>query len=205
MSDLPGNSHKQRQAKENTPEKKVTPVVRTSAVRRKKPVGRRFAETFFGGGDARSVWGFVFLDVLLPGAQEIFLDGLYTGMERMILGESRGRSRRGLHRRDSHTPYHRANKEDPRDRQLSRRARSSHNFDEVLLNSRAEAEEVLDGLYTLIEKYEVATVADMYDLADIQSNYQDSKWGWEDLRGARVVRTRGGGWLLDLPRPQALE
>jgi hypothetical protein len=79
-----------------------------------------------------------------------------------------------------------------------------HAFDEIVISSRQEAEEVLDRMYDLISRYDAATVADLYELTGLEGTHADQKWGWEDLRGSSVGRVRGGGYLLELPEPIAL-
>lgn len=85
--------------------------------------------------------------------------------------------------------------------QLPRPTRMRHAFDEIVIGSRQEAEEVLDQLYDLISKYDEASVADLYELTGIPSAHTDQKWGWKELRGSGVGRVRGGGYLLELPEP----
>ena len=81
---------------------------------------------------------------------------------------------------------------------------AKHDFDEIVLDQRAEAEEVIDRLYDVVSRYESATVADLYDLVGLPSTHTDHKWGWTDLRGAGVSRIRDG-YLLDLPDPEPLD
>lgn len=83
---------------------------------------------------------------------------------------------------------------------MSRRARARHDFDEIVLTSRAEAEDVIDRLFDLVGKYDTASVADLYELVGFDSAHTDYKWGWTDLRGAGVAKVREG-YLLDLPDP----
>lgn len=194
-------------------EKKVARVTQTEAKRRKKPLGRRFAETFLGL-DARTAWSDVFATVLVPAAKDMLADSVTQGFERMIFGESRHRSRRPSYGRIIGSPngytnyssrYGQSSIVGRADgREITRKARASHDFDEIILETRVEGEEVLDHLFELVSKYEVATVADLYELAGITANYTDAKWGWRDLRGATVSRVRDG-YLLDLPRPEALD
>lgn len=213
MENYPGNS-KRVTGKEPTPEKEpkvVEKVTSGAVVRRKKPLGKRFSETFLGG-NMKSVATFVAWDVLIPAAKDAFSDAVSQGVERMLFGESRpGRSRGGNRYGGSSTGYTQYNKfgpasggrpEDPR--QISRRGRSTHNFDEIVLATRADAEEVIDRLFDLVSRYDQANVGDLYELVGISGNFTDQKWGWTDLRGASVTRTRGG-YLLDLPRPEPLD
>lgn len=214
MTEFPSNSNNRaRDARPAKPsEKKVEQVVQSDVKRRKKPLSKRFVETFVGG-DAKGVWAFVMLDVMVPAAKDMFADAVSQGVERMIYGESVSASRRGRRRPhdEPHISYNRyfssGPKQDPRERgrqHMSRRARASHDFDEIILGTRVEAEEVVDRMYDLVSKYEVATVADLYDLVGVSGSYTDDKWGWFDLRGAGVARVREG-YLLNLPRPEPLD
>lgn len=195
--------------------KKVERITTGEAVRRKTPLGRRFVATFFKG-DARQAWVDVIADVLVPAAKDMVTDAVTQGVERMIYGESRGRSRRSsygsnitsrLSYGQYHSPVGRASGLSQRrdeERSISRRGRASHDFDEIILPTRPEAEEVIDRLFDLVSRYEVATVSDLYSLVGVTGEYTDEKWGWDDIRGAAVSRVREG-YLLDLPKPKALD
>lgn len=212
-TDFPSNRHKDKQPPEETePEtkEKVEKVVEGEAIRRKKSLGTRAKEMFFGG-DTRGVWGYVGEEVLLPAAKDMIADAVSQGIERMIYGEARSSSRRTGRRPDGKGPYisydRYSRKKSPGRRgggEISHRARAAHDFDEIILATRVEADEVIDRLFDLVSKYESATVADLYDLVGITGNYTDDKWGWHDLRGADVRRVRHG-YLLDLPRPEPLD
>lgn len=82
---------------------------------------------------------------------------------------------------------------------MSRSAQATHNFDEIILESRAEAETVLERLIDTIDTFDVATVSDLYDLVGISGSFVDSQWGWTDLRDASLRRVRDG-YLLNLPK-----
>jgi len=87
---------------------------------------------------------------------------------------------------------------------MSRRGRASHDFDEIILATRVEGEEVIERLFDLVSRYEAATVADLYELVGVSGNYTDDKWGWTDVRGSGVTRVRNG-YLLDLPKPEPID
>jgi hypothetical protein len=209
MENYPSNSNKTKEEKVEAEPKKVEQITTGEVVRRKKPIYKRIQESFIGG-DARSVWGFVVLDVLLPAAKDTLTDAVSQGMERLVFGEVRSTSRRagGYRPSATYTNYQRfgpsssVRRDEPRP-QISQRARASHDFDEIILATRVEAETVIDRIFDLVAKYEMATVADLYDLVGISGNYTDDKWGWTDIRGAGVTRVRNG-YLLDLPRPEPL-
>lgn len=214
MEDFPPNSHKARTpaVPGKADPKVVEKVVEQEVIRRKRPLGKRLFETFLGG-DARSVMSYLVLEVLIPSAKETVMDTLTQGVERMLYGESRSRTRRSSYgtsstgyvsynRYSSNTPPPRS--EEPRS-QMSRRAKAYHDLDEIVLGSRVEAEEVIDRLGDLIARYESATVADLYDLVGETKAPVDQRWGWKDLRTAKPVRLRDGGFMLDLPRPETLD
>jgi len=198
-SNYPGNSHKDRapQTEEKT-EKKVERVTEGKVIQRKKPLGRKLAETFTSE-DAKSAGMFILMDVLVPAFKNMVSDAVSQGADRMLFGESRpSRSSQGS--RTRHTPYDSLSRSSSisSQRNISRRGRTTHDFGEVVFDSRIEAENVLDRLTTIINQYDVATVSDLYELVGITGSYVDDKWGWSDLRGARVRLVREG-YLLELP------
>lgn len=218
-SEFPSNSQFPKKKTEPRPEevkkKEIKPVVTGEVITRKKPLGKRFMETFLGG-DAKGVGSYVLFDVMIPAAKDMVADAVSQGVERTLFGEVRTTSRRGRgFGVSSFTAYNRmsdprsplSRREDPRERErasLSRRARATHNFDEIILSTRAEATEVLDSLIELISSYELATVADLYALVDQTPSFTDERWGWADLRGTEIIRTRHG-YLLNLPRPEPIQ
>lgn len=185
------------------PEKKVERVTSVEAKRRKKPLGRQFRETFVGG-DARTATQYVIFEVLVPAMKDALAEAGSQGIERLIFGESR---RRGAGRPPTGpTGYinYQQQSRGPQQRSISPRARSRHDFDEIVLESRTEAEDVLERLFDLLSKYEAVTVADLYDLTGLPSTHTDHKWGWTELRGTNVRRLGRNGYLLDLPSPEPL-
>lgn len=208
MEDFPPNSHKAAEA-ETRP--KVERVTSGDAVRRKPSLGKQFRNTFIGG-DAKTALSYVVFAVLIPAAKDALAEAGAMGIEKLIYGDStRKRGGSGPMSNLGHVAYNRMSGAAPqRDRpasmpqMLPRRSRARHSFDEIVIPSRQEAEDVIDRLFDLISKYDSATVADLYELVGLASTHTDNKWGWTDLRGASVGRVRGGGYLLDLPQAEPL-
>lgn len=221
MVDYPSNSSTPRPSPdekkpvEETAPNKVEKIVEGNVIRRKKPLGRRFAETFIGG-NAKTVLAYIVFEVLVPAAKDTIADVVTQGIERTLYGDARSTTRRGgggyRPGRSEYVAYNRyatpgssqgsrtREREDPR---MSQRGRAAHDFDEIILDSIGEANEVIEQLIELISRFERATVADLYDLVGIDSTHTDYKWGWTDLRGARATRV-GRGYLLDLPQPEPM-
>lgn len=203
-TEFPPNSDKSKLGEYE--EKKVERVTSSEPIRRKKGLGKQFKSTFFGG-DAKGAMQYVVFGVLVPAAKEAIVDAGREGLERIVFGDSRHKRSAPPSGSAGYISYNRyaaagARPEAPA-RSLSRRARARHDFDEIVLSSRTEAEEVIDRLFDLVSRYEAATVADLYDLVGLDSTHADFKWGWTDIRGAGVARVRNG-FLLDLPEPDPL-
>lgn len=70
------------------------------------------------------------------------------------------------------------------------------NVDNILFDSRETAENVLEVSKEIINKYGVVTIADMYDLAGLDAPYTGQKYGWADLKEAKIIRVRQGYELV---------
>ncbi len=206
--EFPPNSEASKRVEEER--KHLEQITKGEARRRKKPLRKKFSEVFIAGS-AKTAIGYALWEVLLPAAKDTVVEVITQGVERLFFGDSR---RRGStppqagptgyinYNRYSTGPIG-AHRLASSQRVLSRQSRSRHDFDEILLESRTDAEEVIDRLFELVSRYESATVADLYELVGLASSHADHKWGWTDLRGAGVSRTRDG-YLLDLPEPHPL-
>lgn len=209
MSEFPPNSHK---SKSSPPpeQKEVKRVVTGEAVRRKPSLGKKFKNAFFGG-DGRTATQFLVTEVVVPSIRNTLHEGITRWTEQVIFGGShhRSHSSRGPTGTATYTPYNRfsmGQKHDdrpPMPNQMSRRGRARHDFDEIVLETRADATEVLDSLYEILSQFEVVSVADLYGLVGFKSDHIDQRWGWTELHGSGVVRTRDG-FVVDLPRPEPL-
>ena len=210
--DYPSNSKMNKPEPE--PERKIEKVITGEVVRKKQSLGKRFKDIFIGG-DAESVWQYVAFDILIPAAKDTISDAISMGVERILFGDVRSPSSRGRSSGGGFTNYQsyasksssksgsRYDKSDSRP--MSRRSRAAHNFDEIILETRMEAEEVIERMAEYVERYDQASVSDLYQLVGVTGSFADEKWGWKDLRAASVTRVRNGGYLLDLPRPVELD
>jgi hypothetical protein len=200
--EFPPNSEVSKLQREENLDKQIEPVV-TDAVRRKKPLRKKFSEVFIAGS-AKTAIGYALWEVLLPAAKDTVVEVITQGVEKLFFGDSRRRGslppQSGPTGYVSYNRYSMQSRMSSPQRVMSRQARARHDFDEIVLESRTEAEEVIDRLYEVISRYESATVADLYQLVGLSSSHTDHKWGWTDIRGAGVSRSRDG-YVLDLPEP----
>jgi hypothetical protein len=211
MTDFPPNSAKARRPADGPQpgeRPRVERVVSAEPRRRKRGLGRQVKETFIGG-TARGAVEYVVTDVVVPTVKELMFEAFQSGMQKLIFGESR------IRRGGAPTSYANvgrvnyqgmstSTKPPTSGAAVSPQSRARGTFDEIIIASRIEAEEVLERMFDILSRYEVVLVADLYELTGIQTSHTDHRWGWNSLRGAKVVPIRGKGYLLDLPEPTQL-
>ncbi len=208
MEDFPSNSrHSQAAAKEPAEEKPVLRVISEgSKVTRKPPsLGRRIKEMFVGG-ETKGLFEYIVGDVLAPAFRDMMHDAVIEGTERAIYGGRRSSSRRSDPRRGSSfgnvTPINYSRYSRPSEtRPPSPRRLNMPAFEDIIMDSRIEAEKVLDILVTRVQDYEFVPVRVLYELIGEPFHHTDEKHGWYDLSSAFVKRV-SGGYLLVLPRPE---
>lgn len=207
--------------KADTPEKeKVEKVITGQAVTRKKPLGKRFMETF-SGADNKSVGQWVFTDILVPSIKNLIYETFKTGLEMKLFGQARTpRMGGGLGNQVAFTAYNRMsapmmgqspmfnnpmmqNNQMPQQGQLSPQARQMHDFKEIIMPSRQDAVVVLEKLYELLSKFNVVSVSDFYAACGITPEFTDERWGWYSLQGSDISHS-SQGWLVDLPNPSVI-
>jgi hypothetical protein len=217
---FPGNSKTTRpKIEEPKPveDKKIERIVEGTVTLRKKPIHKRLLQTFVGTDDAGSVGSYILKDVIVPRVQELFVDAVSDAVEQIIFGDRAGRrrDRRGssfnsppgpLVNYNSPSRSNNLRQADPRP-ELSRRARETHDFGEIVLNNRGEADGVLQMMADTLAEFDVVTVADLYSMLGVTSGFTDTKYGWsgrDALAGARAVRHRGQ-YLLELPPTSVID
>lgn len=202
--DFPGNSYRERELAKEEPEetKKVSKVITGKIIERKKSFLDKVGAVFFGD-DTKSVGSYIMYDVLIPAAKNTISEMVSSGIEMLLFGEARGSSTR-RDKGKSYVSYNSLYRDRDRSRPDNYRIRSTHKFDDIIIETRGEAEEVLSSLVDLIDNYDVATVSDFYDLVGMTSDFTDNKYGWRNLNRATVNRVREG-YVLMMPKPQPLD
>lgn len=191
------NSHRSKEDKTEalTDRKKVEKVVH-GRVRTKPKSGVSKITDIFISEDAANVKSYIVMDVLVPAVKKAISDIVRDGIDMILYGESKGRKSSSASGYVSYRDYSRS---DDRDRFRDSRSRSSYAHDDIILDSRGEAEEVLTRMDELIDTYGNVSVADLYDLVGKSSEYTDNKYGWTNIRNAEPIRVRNG-YMLKLPK-----
>lgn len=191
---LPSNSMRKQS------ETKVIKAVAKAKLREKPFLMRIFSDNMSNIGH------YIIWDVLIPAAKNTFSEIITNGIEMLLYGDdqpSRRTSRFSRSRGRSYVSYNSIY--DKREaRPTLSRPRSRHTFDDVILESRQDCEEVLSSLLELIDSYDVATVADFYAAVGLEAEWADNKFGWDNLSTAEVRRVREG-YILIMPKPLTLD
>lgn len=201
--ELKPNSHKYREAQADSQRKEVKKVVKGTVKKRKKPLSKKIAETFMAE-DLNDVKSHVFFDVIVPSIKDTLSESIKEAVDMFFHGS--GKSNRSR----KNKPYSRVSYSSYYDRDDDRKSRRSGNvpsreFYDIVLDSRLEAEEVLDSLRDIIDQYGQASLADYHDLCGVSGSYTDNKYGWTDLTRANVTLVRGQGYIVDLPKAILLD
>lgn len=202
MEDYKPNSHKFREEQNNITDsqKKIEKVVNGSVKTKRKSEIKKFADVFIRE-DAQKVKNYILMDVLVPALKKAISDIVTNGIDMFLYGETGHTKKSGSASKVSYRSYY-DKREEHRDYN-SNRTRTGYDYDDIVLDNRGEAEEVLSRMDELIDVYGLVSVADFYDLVGVTGNYTDNKYGWTDIRSASVVRVRDG-YMIKLPRALAL-
>lgn len=202
MDSCPSNSYKAREesALASQKKKQITKVTKGTVRTKKKNEMSKLGGMFISE-DASKVKSYILMDVLVPTIKKAISDIVKNGVDMILYGEVGQSNKRTYASTVSYRDYY-----DNGSRSVSRfddspraRTRAGYSFDDVILETRGEAEEVLSSMDELIETYGSVSVADMYDLVGISCEYTDNKYGWKNIRTAEPVRVRDG-YMLKLPR-----
>lgn len=188
MDEFKPNSHKSKESLE----KKVKKAVVTGARTKKKSEIKKFTDIFISD-DLQNVKSYVLLDVFIPALKKAISDIvdmlLYGETERTKKSNASKVSYRSFYEKEA-KPYQKANVD--------------VDFCYVEVDTRRDAEAILNAMDEIVSTYGVVSVADMYDLAQIEHSFTHTKYGWTDVRNASVVRNRNG-YVLKMPKCMPLD
>jgi hypothetical protein len=187
--------------------KDITPLEGIQAQKQKTPLRRRMRDAFTGD-DASSIGEYVLLQLIIPAIKSTLFDVITGSANRALFGQGI-RPGQTIGNRQGVVNYSGINRNvissgnAGDQRALSQREMSEHNFSNIILDSRQDAERVLGALVDILDKYNMVTVSDLYELVNITGSFVDDKWGWFNLGGATISPVRGG-FVLNLPTTEEI-
>lgn len=193
------------------PEEVKPPVIKLKQVAshgvkvKKKGFVKRLATKILAD-DAQNIKTFIVSDTIIPAIRNLIYDMATGALDMSLFGGNGGPRRRDKNKTRSYVSYQGYYTGDRRDRVSDRReqTKSRSNMNDIVFESRGEAEEVLTSMIDVIEEYGQVTVANLYELVGMTGEFTDNRYGWTNLASAKVNRVRDG-YIIDLPRPVVLD
>lgn len=200
--DYKPNSHKYRENQEEVPnEKREVKKVVSKPVQTKKNEIRRLADIFISE-DVSNVKSYIWMDVLVPTIKKAIVDIVTDGVNMIFFGGTGNRNK--INSNTSKISYR--NFYDQKDTPIYSQASSTakFNYDDIIFETRGEAEAVREEMDNVIERYGFVTIADMYDMVELTPPFTSNKYGWSNISSSRVIKTRYG-YVIDLPKAKPIE
>lgn len=205
---LPDKSHKHRaetqqlqQMNGKAPEKRAEKVVHGNVKKQKNEV-RKWTDMFISE-DVANVKDYIIMDVIVPSIKKAIYDLVVGTLDMSLWGGRGNNGKRPTADKISYRDYTSASRRDERNYSTNRSV-SRYQYDEIVLDTRGEAEAVLTRMDEMIDEYNEVRVADLYDLVGITGEYTDNNYGWTNIHDAQVVRVRDG-YKIKMPRAKALK
>lgn len=183
-------------------------VISGVVIERKPGLGSKIRDTFMGVS-AREVGQHVVMDVIVPQLRGMVVDAGIQMLERTILGESRQRSSSSSSssarssRGSNYVAYNRYSGGSMGSESEAINFRSNE-VREVIVETRGDAQNVLDELFRHIDRYNAVSVAYYYELVGITGKFTDHQWGWTNLNASGVSHVREG-YRIELPKPISIK
>jgi hypothetical protein len=175
----------------------------TKAVTNAKVVKNRPSSEYlkkFVQEDLGSVGSYLLNDVLRPAIKSLIADVVQNGIEKLLFGEVRNAKNRYNEYSKPSTHYSSVSYNRPTE---DSRPPVRRTYEDCVISTRAEAEEVLYQLVGICREYGQASVADLHSLINITGEFTDNRYGWTDL-GSASIRPVRGGYILILPRVKTI-
>lgn len=173
-------------------------IISGEATTRKKTGIAKMSDIFVAE-DIQTVKTRMFMDVLVPSLKDVIANMVISGVQMILFGDSGRRNRAPGARYDYGGYYNSLNQQ-----QKTQKADYSYGYNDPVVNSRGDAERILQEMAEIIGEYGKASIADLYDLCGITGRPTDMNYGWTEMPGARPVRIPDG-YLIQMPRPVCIK
>jgi len=178
-------------------EKKIEKIITGTATVKKKSELKKFAESFVNE-DLANMKTYIISDVLIPTLKKAITDIVVNGIYMIIYPGGGGRYK-------SDYPSSKISYDKPSymrsPEQSPPKVKTGFSYDDVLVDTLAEAKDIVVKMDEIMAYYKMVSVADLYDLAGVSCPHTYNNYGWTDIRSAEPVRVWDGRWAIKLPRP----
>ena len=197
MESLPNNSGKASPAQSHV--RRADKVIK-GEVKHRQSFGKMMRDSFVPK-DVENAGSYIMTNMIFPGIRDGFFNFLQSVLDYWISGVggpgvSRRTSGLGARPYSYNSLYTRKNAAPP---ESSSTPSQRYAYDDIVVPTIGDAEEVLAALKDIIQVYQVARVADLFDLVGVTGSYTDNNYGWPNLDRAGYQRVRDG-YLLTFPK-----
>ena len=190
---LESNSYKTKMENNALAEKpKATKIVSGQAKLKKKG----FFD-FLVSEDASSVKSYLLSDVLVPNIKRLIQELVTSGINQLLYGNDYKPSKSSTNTsRVSYNNFSNQTVNQPK-------RLKGNDIIEIELDTYTDSQNVIYQLQALVDQYNQATIADLYDLVGIDGDFTDNNYGWKDLTRVSVI-PYGRKFIIRMPRFIAL-
>ncbi len=193
---------------EGEEEQKAKPIELKGQVIAKKPTLWKRIRKMFIAEDVGDVKGWLVDEVFIPFLKDTALDLMALYFYGSVSGRRRsGKSRGGgdVYIRNDYSSKYVPQNSRGRDRGKSPRMKETNSdYRNVVLTDREDAKNVVEALYDRIDRYQNASIADLFEAVGLTSNYAQTRWGWTDKDQIGIKRV-SDGYLIDVDEAGPLD
>ena len=152
---------------------------------------------FLVSEDASSVKSYLLSDVLVPNIKRLIQELVTSGINQLLYGNDYKPSKSS--NSTSRVSYNNfSNQTSNQPKRLK-----GNDIIEIEVDTYQDSQNVIYQLQALIDQYQQATIADLYDLVGIDGDFTDNNYGWKDLTRVSTI-PYGRKYIIRMPRFIAL-
>lgn len=190
---LESNSYKTKMENNALAEKPKVQKIVSGQVKLKK---KGFFD-FLVSEDASSVKSYLLSDVLVPNIKRLIQELVTSGINQLLYGNDYKPSKSS--NSTSRVSYNNfSNQTVNQPKRLK-----GNDIIEIEVDTYTDSQNVIYQLQALVDQYNQATIADLYDLVGIDGDFTDNNYGWKDLTRVSVI-PYGRKFIIRMPRFIAL-
>lgn len=212
LEGLEPNSDKYRREKAAEQTREIRKVETKGAKLKKRGLGARLIDTFIKE-KPEEVRKYVIKEVVVPAIMDTIYDSIMSalGMTFYQKADRRRSSGGGSGLGSKFTNYSAIST--PSIRKVRTPAYggskgSLKSFDNLVFDSKGEAEDVRDSMIEALDRYGYLTVLEFYDIAQVTvDNFTDQNWGWkrDSIGQMKILGDSANGYYINLPRCEPLD
>lgn len=185
-------------------EKRVKKIISGNVVTKPKNKISKFFSKFIAE-DGRSVKDAIQEEIIIPSIKDLIVSAIQRGAEVLIYGKDRphrnifGNVIQNIPSQITRIGYENCFNTKSNKNKVVNTNSSYAEYNDIILESRGDAQLVLDQMDDLIETYGVASLADLYEAVGAPYEYTAHNFGWTNIHSAKIQHVYNG-WLIKMPK-----